>query len=60
MTEPTRDVVQAAAHVLIDAALRLIEQDPHQWSMRPCATCRSVSAIVGRPFGCVKKAGELK
>jgi hypothetical protein len=48
-------VVQAAASVLIDAALRLIEADPHQWSPRPCATCQAVSAIVGRRFGCNAK-----
>lgn len=46
------DIVQAAAQVLVDAALRLIEVDPHQWSPRPCPTCRAVSSIVGRPFGC--------
>jgi hypothetical protein len=39
-----------------DAAFNLIESDPHQWSPRPCQTCSAVSAILGRPFGCSKKA----
>lgn len=49
-------VVQAAARVLMDAALRLLERDPHSFSPRPCSTCESVSAISGRPWGCVAKA----
>jgi hypothetical protein len=44
--------VQIAALVLVEAALRLIQEDPHHWSNRPCATCRAVGAIVDRPFGC--------
>ncbi len=35
-----------------DAAFRLIEEDPHQWSSRPCQTCRAISNLIGRPFGC--------
>lgn len=35
---------------------RLIEADPHQWSTRPCQTCISVSALLGRPFGCSAEA----
>ncbi len=31
---------------------RLIEADPHQWSTRPCPTCRTITAVLGRPFGC--------
>lgn len=46
------EVVKAAARVLIASALNILQSDPHQWSMRPCPTCRAVSAIVGRPFGC--------
>jgi hypothetical protein len=48
-----KQIVQAAASVLIDAALRLLQEDPHRWSDRPCPTCRSVSEIAGKPFGCV-------
>lgn len=35
---------------------KLIEADPHQWSSRPCPTCRAVTIILGRPFGCSAKA----
>lgn len=39
---------------------RLFEGDPHQWSKRPCPTCRPISELLGRPFGCVKERGEKK
>lgn len=48
-----KEAIQAAAEVIVDAALRLIQADPHQWSERPCSTCRAVSEIVNKPFGCV-------
>jgi len=38
---------------LVKRVTDLIENDPHQWSKRPCATCRAVSAIVGYDFGCL-------
>jgi hypothetical protein len=44
--------VQLAACALLEPVLRLWESDPHQFSSRPCATCKSITAIVGRPFGC--------
>lgn len=47
--EKTQAVVTAA-----DAAFDLIETDPHSWSPRPCPTCRTVSTLIGRDFGCVK------
>ena len=40
----------------LDAALDLIEADSHSYGTRPCATCTAVSALAGRPFGCVKRA----
>lgn len=55
-----REVVQAAAQVLMDAVLSLIQADPHQWSQRVCQTCRAVSAIVGQPFGCAAIAAERR
>lgn len=45
--------IRAAVSALVDASLRLIQDDPHQWSERPCSTCRAVSSIVGKPFGCL-------
>ena len=44
--------LSAAARELLNAALDVIQEDPHQWSARPCSTCRAVSAIAKRPFGC--------
>jgi len=35
--------------------LKLIEENPHEWTKRPCQTCAAVSEILGRPFGCVTK-----
>jgi hypothetical protein len=52
--DETQKIIEACANLLVSKALELIEKDPHQWSHRPCATCRTVSAIVGRPFGCEK------
>jgi hypothetical protein len=44
--------IRALEQVLPSAVLDAIYADPHQWSDRPCATCRSVSQLTGRPFGC--------
>jgi len=45
-------IVQAAARLIMRAVLNAIQSDPHQWSTRPCATCRLVSGVLGEPFGC--------
>lgn len=34
-------------------AFELLEHDPHQWSKRGCATCRNISRLLEREFGCV-------
>ena len=39
-------------------AFDLIENDPHQWSSRPCTTCNAISQIIGRPFGCNREAAR--
>ena len=49
-------VVKAAASLVIEAVLQALEEDPHQWSKRPCPTCRFISSILNRPFGCITKA----
>ncbi len=49
-----KDIIKEAAKILSDAALDLIEKDPHQYSKRPCDTCRTISNLIGRPFGCEK------
>ncbi len=51
--------LQALETLLPAAVLDLIQRDPHQWSKRGCATCRSVSTLLGQPFGCDKyRAGK--
>ena len=49
------EVIQAAARVLVEVVTGLIQNDPHQWSSRPCPTCSAVSTILGKPFGCLTK-----
>jgi hypothetical protein len=52
------DGLSGDARHLISAMLDVMQADPHQWSTRPCQTCAAVSAMAGRPFGCVKVARE--
>jgi hypothetical protein len=35
---------------------RVLEADPHSFGSRPCSTCTTASALLGRPFGCSAKA----
>lgn len=48
--------LQQAVDVVMGAVLRLLQDDGHQWSERPCSTCQAVSSIAGKPFGCVEYA----
>ena len=43
---------------VLTAVLEAIYVDPHQWSNRSCPTCRTVTAIWGKDFGCVRYAEE--
>jgi len=52
----TEDIIKAAVNIIMDPILELIQNDPHQWSTRPCQTCKAISSMIGKPFGCVKKA----
>lgn len=57
--------VEAIAHPPIDLTAivgeraeivaKCIESDPHVFGTRPCQTCRVVSSVLGRPFGCVAR-----
>lgn len=44
--------VKAAVAVIMGSVVEAIGVDGHSWSDRPCQTCRVVSGIIGRPFGC--------
>ncbi len=37
-------------------AFELLEVDPHSFSSRPCQTCMAVSTLIGRSYGCSKRA----
>lgn len=54
------DIIKSAVNVIMQPILQLIEEDPHLWSTRPCSTCKAISSMIGKPFGCVKKAKEKK
>lgn len=57
MTSATGEA-RIAALVIVEAALLVIEGDPHQFSKRPCESCRAVSLLVGRLFGCSRINGS--
>jgi len=52
------NIIKACANIIIDAIVNVIYTDPHQWSKRPCETCRTISAIIGKPFGCYRHQKE--
>lgn len=58
--EAIKVIMKAAVDTLLGAALDAIYADPHSWSMRPCDTCRVVSTMTGKPFGCIRKQAEAK
>lgn len=46
------ECIKAAAATIVRVAMNLVYSDPHMWSTRGCATCKSVTALLGEPFGC--------
>ena len=52
--EADERAAEAAAAVLFERILDLLQNDPHQWNSRPCPTCRVISTLARRPFGCDK------
>ncbi len=47
-----KQMVRVQVDIVMDAVVETIGIDGHQWSDRPCSTCRAVSGLIGRPFGC--------
>ncbi len=41
---------------VLEHVLRAIDGDGHAFGARPCATCGFVTAVRGKPFGCVRMA----
>ena len=58
--EEAKKIVKAAASIVIDAVIDMIQVDSHTWSNRPCQTCLAISGIIGRPFGCYKYQEDLR
>lgn len=50
--------IAALERAMPAAVLDLIYKDPHSWSTRPCPTCRTITAIIGQPFGCNRYQAE--
>jgi hypothetical protein len=38
----------------MELAFRLLQEDNHNWSTRPCSTCQGITELIGKPFGCVE------
>lgn len=50
----SRASIREAARVILGVGADVLYQDPHQWSDRPCQTCRAVTDLLGAPFGCIR------
>ena len=46
--EEAKEIMKAGVSILMDTVLDLLQNDPHQWSTRPCDTCKAISSIVGK------------
>ena len=53
------EIIKTAVQIVIDPILKLIQEDPHQWSTRGCETCRTISSLLGKEFGCILYAKEM-
>ena len=64
MKEQPEKQIKADNHsqynLLIDAITDLMYSDAHHWSERPCATCKAITVIIKKPFGCYRYADERK
>lgn len=52
------DPLMDAARVLMESALSVIDGDGHMFGTRPCESCRIITSLRGKPFGCVRVAGR--
>ena len=48
----TQQAVKAAVSIIMDRVVETIGVDGHSWSDRPCQTCKAISGMIGRPYGC--------
>ena len=53
MAELEQTVSESALKtVVMYTVLDLLQADPHQWSTRPCSTCKKITSLSKRNFGC--------
>ena len=59
-----KQAIRVAVDIIMDVVVETIGIDGHQWSDRPCSTCRAITGLIGRPYGCYwyqdKKKSEVK
>jgi len=60
MSVKEEEIIRAAVNVIVEPILSLLQNDPHQWSTRPCSTCRTITIITGKPFGCILMAEQKR
>lgn len=60
LMDEQEEMIKACANVLIDTIANIIYADSHHWSTRPCETCKAITAILGKPFGCDRYREEKK
>ena len=58
--EQQKKEMSASVSLLMDAVLNLLQYDNHHWGESPCPTCRPITTIIGKPFGCYQYAIERK
>lgn len=52
--DEAKKLIKVTANILIETILDIIQNDSHHWSKRPCQSCRTISGIIGKSFGCYK------
>ncbi len=53
-------LLSVAAKKIYLTAFDLIQSDPHQWSNRGCQTCKTITTLIGKRFGCILYQAQNK
>ena len=48
--------LQAHTRAFMRPIADLLYEDTHYWGARPCPTCRTITSLIGEPFGCIRFA----
>lgn len=54
------EAIKDAAQIIARVALDLIDKDGHVFGSRPCSTCRTITNLINKEFGCVRYASARK